>query len=137
MKIFLSFISFFLFVSFSSAALDDDKEMVDKEELGVHSVPKIGVGFIDPPSVVPTMSGANTESKILNIFLFVIKLILYLAGILAVLMIILSGIRWTVSMGNSEMMDGAKRNFLYSIYGLLIIAFSFVIVENIVNILFK
>ena len=67
--------------------------------------------------------------SISQIIVNVITYILGFAAALAVLAIIIGGIRYIVSAGNAESADGAKRMILYAVLGLVVILFSYVIVN--------
>lgn len=60
------------------------------------------------------------------------KIALSIAGILAVIMIVVSGIQWVTSGGNSEMISSAKKRIGGAMIGLLIAYLSYTIL-NIVN----
>jgi len=90
------------------------------------------------PSTMPgaIYSSADAESKA-NYFLFkVIDGILMLAGILAVVLIVLSGVRFVTAAGSQDLVDGAKRNLQWAILGLLIVILSWALVTNFVRFLF-
>jgi len=80
---------------------------------------------------------AAVESKINIILNFAINLILYASGTVAVLFLIVGGIRYITSLGNQERMDGAKKTIKYAVIGLLAVILSFAIVTNIISLIFK
>ena len=59
----------------------------------------------------------------------VINIMFYLLGIIAVIMIIVGGIRYTTSNGDPGAVKGAKDTILYSVIGLIIAILSFAIVN--------
>lgn len=68
----------------------------------------------------------------ISITQIIVNIIIYILGFsaaLAVLFIIIGGIRYIVSAGNAEAADSAKRMILYAILGLVVILFSYVIVN--------
>jgi len=64
--------------------------------------------------------------RIVNILLFVI-------GAVAVIMIIVGGIRYVVSGGDSSAVTGAKNTILYAVIGLVVAAMAFAIVNFVVG----
>ena len=68
---------------------------------------------------------ANTEVTQNNI----INYILYVAGILAVVMIIVSGLKMTMSAGDAGAVQKAKNTLVYAIIGLAIAVLAYAIVN--------
>ena len=62
----------------------------------------------------------------------VINTMLFIVGVLAVVMIIFSGIRYTSSRGDPKAVESAKSTLLYSIVGLVIAIFAYAIVNWVV-----
>ena len=59
----------------------------------------------------------------------VINILLYVLGIIAVIMIIVGGMRYTTSNGNASQLKEAKDTILYSVVGLVVAILSFTIVN--------
>ena len=59
--------------------------------------------------------------------------ILYIVGIIAVIMLIIGGIRYVVSGGDSKKVTDAKNTVLYAIIGLVIAVFSYAIVNFVIT----
>jgi hypothetical protein len=74
-------------------------------------------------------NGIPTLSCVDVIFQNVIRGVLLFAGIVALFMIIISGIRMILSGGDSKNVEAAKKSLTYSIIGLIIILLSFFIVN--------
>jgi len=83
----------------------------------------------DCPSTYLTCSDANTRDIIVR----VINILLSVAGLLAVLFIIIGGFQYITSGGNEELAERGKRNLQNAIIGVVIIILSFVIVRVISN----
>lgn len=64
-----------------------------------------------------------------SIFTTVINVLLFLIGAISVIMLIIGGIRYTVSAGDSNSVTGAKNTILYAIVGLIIAFLAFAIVN--------
>ena len=62
-----------------------------------------------------------------------VNVLLWVVGILAVVMIIISGIKYVTSGGDSAKLTSAKNTLLYSVIGLLIAIFAFAIVNWVVD----
>lgn len=78
-----------------------------------------------------TESGAKNQlgvvlQKIINFISFVV-------GIIAVVMIIIGGLRYIVSGGDSSGVSNAKNSILFAIVGLVVVLFAQVIVRVVVN----
>lgn len=64
--------------------------------------------------------------KIINILLFII-------GAIAVLMIIIGGLRYVLSAGDQSAVTGAKNTILYAVVGLIIAVMAFAIVNFVLS----
>ncbi|HET6746689.1 MAG TPA: hypothetical protein VFH06_01130 [Candidatus Saccharimonadales bacterium] len=64
-----------------------------------------------------------------NMITIVINILLFVVGIIAVIMIIVGGIRYTLSNGNASQVKEAKDTILYSVIGLVIAIMSYAIVN--------
>lgn len=77
--------------------------------------------FTENPSSANCSDG-NATSKINDIVHTVINLLSAIVGIVAVIMIIVGGLRYITSGGNDTSVTGAKNTILYAIIGLVIVA---------------
>ena len=68
-----------------------------------------------------------------GVFKQVTNTILYIVGIIAVIMLIIGGIRYVVSGGDSKKVTDAKNTVLYAIIGLVVCILAFAIVNFVVN----
>ncbi|MBQ9180781.1 hypothetical protein IJ135_01650 [Candidatus Saccharibacteria bacterium] len=68
-----------------------------------------------------------------GVFRQVTNVILYIVGIIAVIMLIIGGIRYVVSGGDSKKVTDAKNTVLYAIIGLIICFLAFAIVNFVIN----
>lgn len=69
-----------------------------------------------------TMDGEKVVQTIINT-------LLYLVGMIAVIMIVYSGIRYTTSAGNQNAVTSAKNTLLYSVVGLVVAILAWTIVN--------
>ncbi len=65
----------------------------------------------------------------------IIKILLFLSGMLAVLFVIIGGLRYIASQGNSTAMTTAKNTVVYALVGLALAILSYAIVNLITNVL--
>ena len=92
------------------------------------------MGFCSPNVVAKTEIGFGSVQTFANFgaFLqFIYKYSFVAATILGVLMIIFAGVEWLTSAGSQERIGSAKKRIIGSIIGLLILAFSFTILNTI------
>ena len=68
-----------------------------------------------------------------GVFRQVTNAILYIVGIIAVIMLIIGGIRYVISGGDSKKVTDAKNTVLYAIIGLVICFLAFAIVNFVIN----
>lgn len=80
-------------------------------------------------SAVCKAKGDNISGLVTN----VINTLLFLLGMVAVVMIVIGGIRYTTSNGDSGAVKSAKDTILYSIVGLVVAIMAFVIVNFVVS----
>jgi hypothetical protein len=71
----------------------------------------------------------NAASMVKN----VINTLLYVLGMIAIIMIVIGGIRYTTSNGDSAGTKGAKDTILYAVVGLIIALLSYAIVNFVVG----
>lgn len=74
----------------------------------------------------------NTPSSLFaqgGIFTTVINVLLFIIGAISVIMLIIGGIRYTTSAGNSNAVTGAKNTIMYAIIGLVVAFLAFAIVN--------
>lgn len=75
----------------------------------------------------------STGDDATNMVRDVVNLLLYVLGIIAVIMIVVGGIRYTTSNGNASQIKEAKDTILYSIVGLVVAMLAFAIVNFVVG----
>lgn len=80
---------------------------------------------------VPCNVGNNTLT---GLIIRVIQIILALAGLVAVLVLIIGGFRYVTSFGNEEVTGAAKKMILNALLGIVIIILAFVIVQVVINV---
>ncbi len=61
--------------------------------------------------------------------------VLGIAGAVAVLMLVIGGVRYIISAGNPTQAEGAKKTIIYALVGIAIIALSLVLVNGVIALL--
>lgn len=85
---------------------------------------------LDDPTEI---SGLASETSLTEVILDIITLILDFTLILAVLFVIIAGLRLIISAGDESQKEGAKKTIIYVIVGIVIILFARAIVVFIDN----
>lgn len=80
--------------------------------------PAGGAECVRPSSDTP-LFGAG------GIFVTVTNLLIFIIGAIAVIMLIIGGIRYTVSQGDQNAITGAKNTILYAIIGIVVAVLAF------------
>ncbi len=84
---------------------------------------EVGVDCAQGEGTPATLFGAN------SIFNTIVNVLLFLIGAISVIMLIIGGIRYTISAGDSGNVTAAKNTILYAIVGLVIAFLAFAIVN--------
>jgi small-conductance mechanosensitive channel len=63
----------------------------------------------------------------------IVNVLLFIIGIISVIMIIIGGIRYTTSNGDSSQITGAKNTILYAVVGLIVAILAYAIVNFVVR----
>ncbi|MBR5389255.1 hypothetical protein IK146_01705 [Candidatus Saccharibacteria bacterium] len=77
-------------------------------------------------------NGCAEAEPLENTVVRVVNAALYVAGILAVVMVIIGGVRYTTSGGNVNIVTKAKNTILYGIIGLVIAILAYAIVNFVI-----
>lgn len=101
-------------------------------------VPLLGVPAIVSAAPVDVLSTCEAESKVcqgvngnsvFNVIKGIINLLITIAGIVSVIMIIVGGIKYSTSGGDSSAISSGKDTLVYAVIGLVISIMSFAIVN--------
>ena len=68
-----------------------------------------------------------------GIFKQITNVVLYIVGVIAVIMLIIGGIKYVISGGDAKKVTDAKNTVLYAIIGLIISFLAFAIVNFVIN----
>lgn len=63
----------------------------------------------------------------------VINILLFIIGVISVIMLIIGGLRYATSGGNSGSVESAKNTILYAIIGLIVAIFAYAIINFVVG----
>lgn len=105
--------------------------------LGAAALPAANPAYAEPASnlinnginATNLNGGNNLEGTVTN----VINVVLYVVGILAVVMVIIGGVKYTTSGGDQAAVTSAKNTILYGIIGLVIAILAYAIVNFVVR----
>lgn len=106
--------------------------------VGASFVPAATTGAV---TVDPCAGTANSNSALCensnvtfrSVVKTIIDTLLMLVGAIAVIMIVVSGLRYITSGGNSNSVAAAKNTLLYSVVGLVVAILSYAIVQWVYN----
>jgi cytochrome bd-type quinol oxidase subunit 2 len=76
-----------------------------------------------------TINEAEAQSNVNSIIETVINIFSLVVGVVAVIMIIIGGLKYITSSGDSGNITGAKNTILYAIVGLVVVALAQIIVR--------
>jgi hypothetical protein len=75
-------------------------------------------------------AGGATETKtVQSTIKTVVNVLLYVIGVLSVIMIIVGGIKYTISAGDSSKVTSAKNTIMYAVVGLIVAILAYAIVN--------
>ncbi|MBQ3453098.1 hypothetical protein IJG28_02825 [Candidatus Saccharibacteria bacterium] len=86
---------------------------------------------------VKTAAGCNTETTLPNVIVNILNAIILVAGIVAVIFIIIGGVNYMTSSGDAGKVAKAKNTILYALIGLVICVLAFAIVNWTIGVLDK
>jgi len=82
-----------------------------------------GADCAQPTGATGTLFGTG------SIFTTIVNILLFVIGIVAVIMLILGGIRYTVSGGEAKAVESAKNTILYAIIGIVVAFLAYAVVN--------
>lgn len=82
---------------------------------------------------VNQVGGTENKTSLEDNIKTVVNILLFLIGAVAVIMIIIGGIRYTTSNGDSSSMTSAKNTILYAVVGLIVAIMAYAIVNFVVD----
>ena len=91
----------------------------------------------DVGSGVDVAAPEDAPSDLETVFTSVVNTVLFIVGAVAVLMLIVGGVRYVISSGNQEQVTAAKNTIVYALVGLIIAILAFAIINFITGRLFE
>ena len=109
----------------------------------------VGIGFVAPQvgyaqdassAVCEALGAADTEectegdgSQVNNIIRIALNILSFAAGIIAVIALIISGLKYITSQGDASSISSARSSVIYAIVGITIVVLAQVIVRFVIN----
>jgi len=97
----------------------------------------------DKVAAVGSISGGATSARgqgqpttlfgVGGTFETVTNVLLYIIGAIGVIMIVIGGLRYVISGGNTEQVNAAKNTILYAIVGIIIAILAYAIIQFVIN----
>jgi len=81
---------------------------------------------------VDNAGGKSETASVGDIVKTIVNVLLFILGAVAVIMIILGGIRYTISQGDSSAVTSAKNTILYAVIGLVVALLAYAIVNFVI-----
>ena len=111
-------------IAFAGLALAPAAHAVDCNTDGGQNVTlNSGVNCAQPEETPTTLFGAE------GIFTTIVNVMLFLIGAISVIMLIIGGVRYTISNGDQGAVTSAKNTIMYAIIGLIVAILAFAIVR--------
>lgn len=82
---------------------------------------------------VKASGGTSSKTNVGDLIKTVVNVLLFLLGATAVIMIVIGGIKYTTSNGDSSAVTSAKNTILYAVVGLIVALMAYAIVNFIVE----
>ena len=68
-----------------------------------------------------------------GVFKTIVNILLFIIGAIAVIMLVIGGIRYTISNGDSNQVTSAKNTILYAVIGLIVAILAYAVVNFVVS----
>ena len=119
------FVSLFLVLSSIGIMTNTQGYVVAQSELACQGLEDVSGG-----GTCGTASGDPTVNGVIE---FALNLLSFIAGFIAVVMIIIAGLRFITSQGDPSSANGARSALIYAIIGIVIVVLAQVIVQFVLN----
>jgi hypothetical protein len=90
---------------------------------------------VPAPSGLPSALTGGINTTGVNVIQLVFNLLIFAAGAVAIVVLILSGIQWMRSGGDPAKVAAARARLIYAVIGIVVIALSFFIVQIVYTVL--
>lgn len=91
-----------------------------------------GIACAKNGAAVVNTGGANTGS-VQTIAKTITNVLLFLIGVISVIMIVIGGIKYTTSNGDSNQVTSAKNTIMYSVIGLVVAILAYAIINFVIG----
>lgn len=82
----------------------------------------------------PNSTGcAASDGQVNKIIRVALQMLSIVAGVIAVIMVIVSGLKYVTSQGDSNQISSAKNSLIYAIVGIVVVVFAQIIVQFVVD----
>lgn len=78
-------------------------------------------------------SCAASDRQISKVIRIALQMLSIVAGIIAVIMVIISGLKYVTSQGDSNQISSAKNSLIYAVVGIVVVVFAQIIVQFVVD----
>lgn len=112
------------------------KSLAFGTEVGLASMMLTQVAFASELSDGVSSNPVGSSNKLFGsggLFNKVTNALIFVIGAVSVLMLIIGGLRYVLSAGNSSSVEGAKNTILFAIIGIVVAAMAFAIVTFVIN----
>ena len=102
---------------------------------GLAALPTVGVSATNPAAEITKgteAAGGKGQTSLGDQIKNVINVLLFIIGVISVIMIIIGGIRYVLSNGDSSQITSAKNTVLYAVIGLVVALLAYAIVNFVV-----
>lgn len=121
--------------------------MLQKVKLSIiAAVAVLGIGLVASPayaactsakdcvqSGVNASGGSGTKTDVGKLIKTIVNVLLFVLGALAVIMIVIGGIKYTVSNGDASAVTSAKNTIFYAVIGLIVALMAYAIVNFVIT----
>ena len=101
------------------------------DDLSIGSGANAAKGTDQTACLFPGQSGCDSGET--PLFQTITNVLLFIIGAVSVIMLIIGGIRYTISQGDSSAVTSAKNTILYSVIGLIVAILAFAIVNFVIS----
>ena len=75
----------------------------------------------------------STSASLTDMIKIIVNVLLFIVGVVSVIMIVIGGIKYTTSNGDSNQVTSAKNTILYSVIGLIVAILAYAIVDFVIG----
>ncbi len=111
-----------------SVALVTTASAACQDNASVNSSNPDQVGSGNPGDAACGVKGSSQNTSFVDTVKAVINIMLFIIGLIAVIMLVIGGIRYATSGGSQEAVKGAKDTILYAIIGIVVAVMAYAVV---------